>query len=78
MQCNPSLFSAYCTRALVYGKLGEYKKKISDLYVYLKHNSESFFAYLARGEAKSAIGDYKGAIKDYGKNIEFDPESRMG
>lgn len=72
---SPFLHDVILCRSDIYLELGEFKKAIIDLNLFISFKDEKriYFAYFRRGVVKMKLDDNLGAINDFNKSIELNP-----
>lgn len=73
IEINPSDFSFYNNRGIVYHTRKKYREAIGDFSKAVELNPDSSFTYSNRGVAYEDSGDIEQAIADYRKAVELDP-----
>ncbi|MCK4707556.1 MAG: tetratricopeptide repeat protein [Gammaproteobacteria bacterium] len=68
-------YPAYFGRGMALGRLGDIKKGIDDITVFIKHNQQSSLAYTKRGVRYLWLGDSNKARLDFEKAIQLKPDN---
>jgi Flp pilus assembly protein TadD len=73
IEINPTDFSFYNNRGIVYHTRKKYAEAIADFSKAVELNPNSSFTYSNRGVAYEDSGNIEQAINDYRKAVELDP-----